>query len=600
MSSIDLQERPASHQDQAAAFFLILIIGFSACIALSWPGVTEIWRTGVYRDTDDAMRMVQVRDWLAGQGWYDLRALRLDPPTGTLMHWSRLVDLPVAGLIRLFGLFTDQQTAERLARIVFPVALQGLLLVGTGLCGRLLAGSFGGVIAVLLIIASGMSFGQFVPGRIDHHAPQIVLLVFMVYACLCALDPQRPRMAALAGLCAALSLGIAIENLPFILVLMAVFPAAWALQGASMRGAMVWMGAGFAASLLLAYGLFQSPTLWTSSACDAHSAVHIRAALSGGAAMGLLAAFDRLRKPGRSGRIIATALLGLVAALPLVLDRQCFIDPFSAMDPLVRKLWLANVREARTIAQALTEQPQGWGVWVMSWAMGAAAMVLAVGLERGLARTRYMALLALTLAGCATALYMIRSISSVAPLALLGGVWAVARLRRACGERELLAVVAIFLGLAPFTPLSWILAVPIPDNPAEEERSASAAACLKADAFAPLQGLPAGPILALPDLGPFLLIYTHHSVIAGPYHRNNHGDRMAYDAFMAPPAKALELLRGAGVRYMAICQGTHVGGIETIAADGLAAALAKGEAPDWARPIAANSPLRLFEIVAGP
>ena len=88
----------------------------------------------------------------------------------------------------------------------------------------------------------------------------------------------------------------------------------------------------------------------------------------------------------------------------------------------------------------------------MSWAMGAAAIVLAVGLERGLARTRYLALLALTLAGCATALYMIRSISSVAPLALLGGVWAVARLRRACGERELLAVVAIFLGLAPFTP----------------------------------------------------------------------------------------------------------------------------------------------------
>ena len=175
-----------------------------------------------------------------------------------------------------------------------------------------------------------------------------------------------------------------------------------------------------------------------------------------------------------------------------------------------------------------------------------------------------------------------------------------ARLRQACGERELLAVVAIFVGLAPFTPLSWILAVPIPDNPADEERSALAAACLKAEAFAPLQGLPAGTILALPDLGPFLLIHTHHSVIAGPYHRNNHGNRLAYDAFMAPPPKALEMLRAARVRHMAICQGTHVGGIETIAADGLAAALAKGEPPVWARPVSATSPLRLFEIVAGP
>ncbi len=600
MSVVDVRDRSASDQDQSIAFFLMLVVGLGACVAMSWPAITDIWRTGVYRDTDDAMRMVQVRDWLAGQGWYDLRALRLDPPTGTLMHWSRLVDLPVAGLIRLFGLFADQATAERLPRIVFPIALQGLLLVGTGLCGRLLAGSFGGTVAILLTIASGMSFGQFVPGRIDHHAPQIVLLVFMVYACLCGLDPQRPRMAALAGLCAALSLAIAIENLPFILVLMAVFPVAWALQGAPMRGAMVWMGAGFAASLLLVYGLFQSPALWTASACDALSAVHIRAALSGGAAMGLLAAYDRWRKPGLSGRIIATALVGLVAVLPLILDRQCFIDPFSAMDPLVRRLWLANVREARTIAQALVEQPQGWGVWVMSWAMGAAALVAAVFLERGLLRTRYLALLALTLAGCATALYMIRSVSSVAPLALLGGVWAVARLRQACGERELLAVVAIFVGLAPFTPLSWILAVPIPDNPADEERSASVAACLKAEAFAPLQGLPAGPILALPDLGPFLLIHTKHSVIAGPYHRNNHGNRLAYDAFMAPPPKALEMLRAAGVRHMAICQGTHVGGIETIAADGLAAALAKGEPPYWARPVGAQSPLRLFEIVAGP
>jgi hypothetical protein len=158
----------------------------------------------------------------------------------------------------------------------------------------------------------------------------------MVYSCLCGLDPQRPRMAALAGLCAALSLAIAIENLPFILVLMAVFPVAWALQGAPMRGALVWMGAGFAASLLLVYALFQSPTLWTSSACDALSAVHIRAALSGGAAMGLLAAFDRWRKPGRSRRIIATALVGLKDAtekisLNLEMQNKILVKILSAL-----------------------------------------------------------------------------------------------------------------------------------------------------------------------------------------------------------------------------------------------------------------------------
>jgi hypothetical protein len=41
------------------------------------------------------------------------------------------------------------------------------------------AGHFGAVIAVFLTIASGMSLWQFVPGRIDHHAPQIIGCIWM-------------------------------------------------------------------------------------------------------------------------------------------------------------------------------------------------------------------------------------------------------------------------------------------------------------------------------------------------------------------------------------------------------------------------------------
>src|SRR5215213_309454 len=46
-------------------------------------------------DTDDNMRMMQVRALLSGQDWYDLRQYRLDPPGGADIHWSRLVDLPI-------------------------------------------------------------------------------------------------------------------------------------------------------------------------------------------------------------------------------------------------------------------------------------------------------------------------------------------------------------------------------------------------------------------------------------------------------------------------------------------------------------------------
>ena len=602
MAVSESRSLPAASANQpASSFLLIFLIGFVACIFISLPPIKATWLAGTYNDTDDAMRMVQVRDWMAGQGWHDLHNWRFDPPTGVLMHWSRVVDIPVAALIGLFDHFADQQTAERLARIVFPILMQASLLLAAGLCGRVIAGDFGGTIAIFLTIGSGMSLWQFIPGRIDHHGPQIALLVLMTWACLCALDPHRPRMAAAAGLFAALSLSIAIENLPFIIVLMAIFPVAYALLGSPMRAALIWMGAGFAGSLTICYALFQSPALWLVNVCDALSAVHVRAALAGGAAMILLAAFDHWRKPGLPGRVLATGLAGLLAAIPLFLDRQCYIDPFSALDPLVRSLWLAGVREAQSIPKMLSEHPEGLGVWVAPWALGTAALAVAAVKEQGLARTRFVALLAITLAGCATAFYMVRSVSSVSPLALLGGVWAVTQVRAACGRRELLAAMAVVATLTPFTAAVWAAAIPIKERTEEKAQDGAVAKCNEAGSFAPLKDLPTGLFLTPTDLGPFVLLHTNHSVIAGPYHRNNHGNRLMFDAFLAPPEKAREMLRAAGVRYVALCDPANtVGELIQLQPEGLAAAIAGDKPLDWLRPVQLDTPLRVYEIVAGP
>src|SRR3954468_5092702 len=58
-------------------------------------------------DTDDAMRLVPLRDFLGGQGWFDLHQPRLAPPLGYDSHWSRLIDTGLAGLFRLFHHFAD-------------------------------------------------------------------------------------------------------------------------------------------------------------------------------------------------------------------------------------------------------------------------------------------------------------------------------------------------------------------------------------------------------------------------------------------------------------------------------------------------------------
>jgi hypothetical protein len=74
----------------------VLLFWLGACAWLLYMRWAQI-NAFALGDTDDNMRIMQVRGLLAGQGWYDLRQYRLNPPWGADIHWSRLVDLPIAG-----------------------------------------------------------------------------------------------------------------------------------------------------------------------------------------------------------------------------------------------------------------------------------------------------------------------------------------------------------------------------------------------------------------------------------------------------------------------------------------------------------------------
>src|SRR5437763_854664 len=101
MTTTEASLRFSAHPRIAADPVLPVPLAIGAALllglVLTWPRVLAVWQTGVFLDTDDAMRMVQVRDLMAGQGWFDMIAHRLDPPDGLLMHWSRVVDVPLVG-----------------------------------------------------------------------------------------------------------------------------------------------------------------------------------------------------------------------------------------------------------------------------------------------------------------------------------------------------------------------------------------------------------------------------------------------------------------------------------------------------------------------
>jgi hypothetical protein len=71
-------------------------------------------------------------------------------------------------------------------------------------------------------------------------------------------------------------------------------------------------------------------------------------------------------------------------------------------------------------------------------------------------------------------------------------------------------------------------------------------------------------------------------VLAAPYHRNPKGDAAMFDVFLSPPHEAATRLAALGVDYLAFCPGAAERYTYAQAApDGLAAALGRGEIPDF-------------------
>ena len=94
----------------------------TAFIILIGLRVTDVF-AGVIPGADDMMRLQQIRDLLGGQGWFDVAQSRMLTPEGGDMHWSRLPDLFVAGVILLTEPVLGRETAEQLAIGIWPLIL---------------------------------------------------------------------------------------------------------------------------------------------------------------------------------------------------------------------------------------------------------------------------------------------------------------------------------------------------------------------------------------------------------------------------------------------------------------------------------------------
>src|SRR5258707_13870379 len=71
-------------------------------------------------DADDAMRLVQVREFLSGRGWFDPHETRLAPPAAHATHWSPVFDRrPPRASLGVCG-FSYPARAQRPMRLPLP------------------------------------------------------------------------------------------------------------------------------------------------------------------------------------------------------------------------------------------------------------------------------------------------------------------------------------------------------------------------------------------------------------------------------------------------------------------------------------------------
>ncbi|WP_158817073.1 hypothetical protein [Methylocapsa sp. S129] len=571
-------------------------VGLIFTLAISWRDAAEVWRTGAFANTDDAMRLVEVRDWLAGQAWFDLHQYRLDPPDGEPMHWTRVLDLPLGLLIRIFSVFLPVESAERLTRIVFPLALHGALFAAIACLARRLAGPAAMLPAVMIAALTGGVLVQFQPGRIHHHSAQILLAVLILWATIGAIDARKFWPAAGAAALAALSLSINIENLTYILVEIAAFALVFVAQGERFRAALLGFGLSLAASSLIVFIATVGPSRYFVGACDAFSTAHLVAIFFGAAAFSILAALSH-RLTSAPLRLAGCALGGAVVLGVMALAYPaCLHDPQAGVDPLLRKLWLEHVEEARPLFSLVVAHPVKFVTLALATLLGFAGALAAAWREEGATRVNWLVVCAFIAIGLATSLWQVRALSSASAVAIFGGAWVVARTADWAARRSgALAKLAPFaLGL-PFCSVFWAAVAPAQaqSNAVEGRTICRAPAAIEA-----LGALPTSLLMAPIDMGSDILANSHHSVLAAPYHRDNHGNREMVDAMMAEPEAARQIVRNSGAAYVVFCPAMPELEIYAAASpDGLAAALLSGKSPDWLVPEPiAGSPYRIYKV----
>ena len=579
---------------------LSLFVAAAIVLVHAWQGFPRIY--GPNPDNDSLMRMVEVLDFLSGQGWYDLHQYRMGPEGGFLMHWSRFVDAPIAALLLLSEAVTgSMERAETIVEIVYPALLTVMAMFLLLRLVRRLGNAQALLPATVIGALALYSLPLFQPASLDHHNVQLILVLAAI---LFLMSDQKRLWAGFgAGVAAALSLVVGMETAPYVAVAGVAAAIGFLFRGDVEHPSAAGFGAGFGGVSLLSFLATVPISLWGAPRCDAFTLPQMSVAALAGAGLFAAASVPACRASFARRLLSLGVLAAAVAALILFAFPECLAAPYADLDPKLKSYWLDAVSEAQSIRQVLIATPEMAATYYCTPLVG--ALVLGLRLRKGeLGREGFLFGAFLVMA-ILVSFWQVRGVFfsipfSVVPLAAWVGGWR-ARIGDHPTKGDAVRLLAVWL--VSFNVVWSVTAQSVADRFAPDKASAGApseASCVTRDDYAALAALPHGTVLAVSNLGAPILRYTPQRALSGPYHRNGVGGLAMLDALTGTDEQAHEIVRRYDVTIVASCPGNpETGGLVKLAPDGLTARLTRGDVPAWLAPVpsTANQPLKLFRVV---
>lgn len=590
-------QRATKNSDLMSAFLLALLALLPAIVngsVVDWP-----------HDNDSMMRIVQVRDLLAGQNWYDYTQYRMGPDGGFVMHWSRTADLPLAAIITVTATLTGSvDTGEFAAGVIWPLLLFGLSIFAILRSARILGGDQAVFPAAVIGTMSLYSIGIFAPGVFDHHNLQLTLCLLALWAILDGTTLWR-GFAAGAALAATMATGM--ETLPLVAAACSAVALDFLIRGQRQAHQTIGLGTGFASVSTFLFAATIGPENWPEIHCDAFSGAHLSVAVIGGAGLATAAALPVANRTVLA-RSITLAGLGVVLAI-LVASAypQCLADPYAGLDERLRSLWLSSVGEAQSASSVWAKDPVLFAKYYAT-PLAALFVLVAAGLGDTPKRAPLLVLWFLFIA-IVVSFWQVRGANFALALAAVPlAVWVGEKRKNAVVNNRTKTTLAMIFAWVISLNASWTFAAQTLQNAANPSAIANAdtstphdpaESCYGAESLAMLAAVKAGTVVAVSNLGPTILRFTHHRVLAGPYHRNVAGNTATLDIFMRDPDQARQVLVDHDVDLIAHCPSEEESGVLAgVAPHGLLAALIHAEPPEWLSAIDRTDtmPLILYRV----